>query len=212
MVLLVGVGVALAVLALRSGDDDGGGDASAESGAGAHDHGMGSALPGCDAGMLAGAMMMFDPSRADELAASTCPWPYDASISSDGGTEDPSLSAPFEPRTYAELFDVVAAQKFGVCQVGRLPDPVEDGFVFGFSLSLRAATCAGGPANVTLDAREYVTKAWRDQQAHSFRGGEVMVLGRWTLTLTGGTDADPTTYAGLRDGLIALGAQVVTEG
>ena len=166
-------------------------------------------LEGCDPDAMHASMMMFDPFVADGLLESGCAWPYSADIVIAGGIEDPSIAAVFEPRRYAEVFDLLAVDRLGMCSVSRLPDPAVDGFVFGFRTQLHPESCAGGVASVQLDVREYATRAWRDTAAHAAAGdGSVAVLGRWVITTSGD---DSSASAALGDSIAALaGAAVVS--
>lgn len=204
-----------AFVALRGSDEGSGrGDASpaGQVGVGHDGHGgsgregAAEVLAGCDAGELHHAMKMFDPTVADDLLDSGCPWPYEASIVIEGGREDPSIAAPFEPRRYAEVFEVVAAERFGMCAVSTLPDERVDGFVSGFGLALRPGGCAEGGATVQVDLREYATRAWRDVAAGAAEGSHVMVLGRWVVTIGGTDGAGAARFASL---LEPLGAEQV---
>ena len=142
------------------------------------------------------------------MLGGTCPWPYDARIDTSGGQEDRSIAAPFEPRAYQELFDLAAGANLGVCNVGRLPDPADEGFVFGFTLDVRPGSCADGPATAGIVAREQATRAWRDANAHraAESGTEpTMVMGRWVIVLTG----DAAVAAAIAQRLEAAGASPV---
>lgn len=221
LVLLAGVvtlflvaAVAFGVWALRATGDDR--DAVAgemdhtnhgsDAGHDGHDgHDGGAVLEGCDADAMHASMMMLDPLVADGLLESGCPWPYSADVVIEGGAEDPSIAAAFEPRRYAEIFDLLTVDRLGMCSVLRLPDPVVDGFVFGFRTQLHPGGCADGVATVQLDMREYATRAWRDAAARAAADGgaaaNVVVLGRWVIT-TGGDD--PAASDSLAESIVAL--------
>lgn len=208
VVLCVGVAVAIVAVLLGAGGDAGPSSPSVAVGAhSGHDMDHGDAvMPGCES--VGSTMMMLSPSSADSLVGGPCPWPYDSEIESSGGREDPVITAPFEPRAYQELFDIAAAARLGVCNVGRLPDPAGEGFVFGFTLDVRAGSCADGPATAGIVAREQATRAWRDANAH--RAAEsstapTLVMGRWVIVLTG----DATVAAEMAQRLEAAGAAAV---
>jgi hypothetical protein len=207
----------LFVLAVRSGDDepsDGAQSAQSTAEGGEHqDHDLGdelgAVLAGCDAEQLHNTMMMFDPFVADQLAESGCTWPYDAGIDTAGGVEDPSINAAFEARRYSEVFDLIAAEGFGMCSVANLApvagiDTPETGFVFGFSVAMQADGCVDGVPTVTVDIREYSTRPWRDSAANHTGSSTqpAVVLGRWVITIGG---PDTTAAARFRRALIGLG-------
>lgn len=207
MVLAVGVAlgaaVVLLVLALGSGDDSTSTASPAADGATMQDHEMGDALPGCDQAAMHSVMMMFNPTVADGLIDGTCPWPYDARIDLSGGAEDASLAAPFEPRRYQELFDLFTSMRYGVCNVSTLPDPIDNGFVFGFGVGLRPEGCGEGGATANVTIREYATRAWRDAASAADPAVSPMVLGRWAITVDG---TDAAAVEALMLELTALGA------
>eukprot|EP01041_Mallomonas_annulata_P033275 gene33275-55869_t len=131
-VCLLAAGV-FGVWALRSGgtsEEAAGDDAALHTDH--EDHGGGDVLAGCNADDYHHTMMMFDPLAADGLLESGCTWPYDATIALDGGAEDPSIAAGYEPRRYAEIFDAISAGQYGMCAVATLADERVNGFVFGF--------------------------------------------------------------------------------
>jgi hypothetical protein len=197
--------VALGLLALRSGDDP---SRTLVPSASVHEHEMGDALPGCDQQQMHASMMMFNPVVADELLTGTCPWPYDATIVVAGGVEDPSIAAPFEARTYQEVFDLLTAEKFGTCNVSRLAEPMTNGFVFGFEIGTYPGGCAGGEATVHITLREYASRAWRDVAAGDTIHTEgtpstAVVLGRWVITLEG---SDAPAIERLASELVGMGA------
>lgn len=219
--------IALVIVALRSGDESAEspgaantidpanpassappGDA-ADSGTvatgAAHSHEMGDALPGCDQERMHASMMMFNPVVADELIDGTCPWPYDATIATAGGMEDPAINVAFEPRRYQELFDLFTTIRYGTCNVSRLPDPVVGGFVFGFGIGLRPAGCAEGGATVEVSIREYATRAWRDESANALAATDTssLAMGRWVIELEG---TDTAAVERLDTELVAIGA------
>lgn len=199
----VTVGAVVALLLLAGGlavwaltGDDGSdatasdhGDHSAGAGHAGHDEQV---LEGCDPEAYHNTMMMFDPTAADGLLDSGCPWPYEATITVEGGTEDPSIDAAFEPHRYADVFEIVTTERFGMCSVATLPDERVDGFVFGFGVALNPAGCADNVATVQVDIREYASRAWRDTAANAAVAdgtAHVLVLGRWVIKI-GGDDAE----------------------
>jgi hypothetical protein len=194
--------IAFGAMALVSDDDTSTvTDAGAANGVATHAHEMGDALPGCDQQQMHATMMMFNPSMADELLTGTCPWPYDATIVTAGGAEDPSITATFEPHRYQDIFDMFTSMQVGTCSVNRLADPPTDGFVFGFDIGLRPGGCAEGGATVQLVMREYATRAWRDNAAS--KAPDDHVYGRWVIEITG-EDAAAVEQLGAE--LAALGA------
>lgn len=149
--------------------------------------------PGCDQLYFHSAMAMWNPVLADELLDYECPFPFEPDqVSMEGGTEDPSIAADYEPRRYQEIFDIVAAEQFGMCSVARLGEPSVRGFVYGFGTKLRAESCANNDPNVEVIVREYATRAHRDEAANSSvdTPDRTLVLGRWTITLIGDDTAD----------------------
>lgn len=216
-VALVGVAVAavlIAVVVKSAGDDDpadAGPDATAtaQSGPGTtlfapDDHTNLPAEPGCDQLSFHSAMQMWNPALADEMLTYDCPFPFEPeTIGMDGGAEDPSLAAPFEPHRYQEIFDVITAERIGTCSIGRTPDPSERGFVYGFTVRLRADTCAENNPNVEVVIREYATRAHRDEAAHALTAPLVQVFGRWTIALDG---SDPDAIRRLATSIANLGA------
>lgn len=178
------------------------GDADSAAGT-VHEHHVGDALPGCDQDQMHAAMMMFNPSVADELLTGTCPWPYDATIAIAGGVEDPSIVAAFEPHRYQDLFDLFTSLKYGTCSVSTLADPRVDGFVFGFEVGLRPGGCGQGDVSVQFTIREYVTRAWRDTAASQSVATSSHVLGRWVVGIDG---SDAGAVAQLAAALAALDA------
>lgn len=203
------VAAVLAVVALRGGGEgdagDGGQTGHDQAGHDQAGHeGAVEVLPGCDADEYHHAMKMFDPTVADALLDSGCPWPYDSSIALEGGQEDPSIAAPFEARRYAEVFEVVTSERFGMCAVSALSDERVDGFVFGFGLALRPGGCAEGTATVQVDLREYATRGWRDAAARAAAGEHVLVLGRWVVTVDGPDTAGAERFAALLEPLGAV--------
>lgn len=210
--------VAFGVWAFGSSDDAGSASGAAGADHGDHlggdahaGHGGGEVLDGCDAAAMNASMMMFDPFVADDLLGSGCPWPYFVDIDVDGGAEDPSIAAAFEPRRYAEVYDLLAAERLGMCAVSRLADPAVNGLVFGFRTLLQPGGCVDGIASVELDLREYSTRAWRDTAAGAMLDApgidSVVVLGRWLVTTRGddAAAADALLGAiGAMDGAVTL--------
>lgn len=188
---------AFGVWALRGGGESDDAVDAADAAAGLHtDHGGGEVLAGCDPDAYHRTMMMFDPLAADGLLESGCTWPYDATIALDGGAEDPSIAAEYEPRRYAEIFDTIAAGQYGMCAVASLADEPVNGFVFGFRVPLNPAGCADGVSTFDVVIREYATRAWRDTAAAAARTdvvaagtGQAVVLGRWVVSLVGDDEA-----------------------
>lgn len=160
--------------------------------------------PGCDEISVHMAMSMWNPALADEMLVRQCPFPFDPeSVSMEGGTEDLSLDAPFEPLMYQDIFDAVAREEYGICAVTRVPEPSTRGFVYGFGVPLKDGGCADGDPNVMLTIREYASRAHRDEAAHSTeRIGSRYVLGRWVIELSG----DASAARPLHDSILALGA------
>ena len=212
MIIVVAVclasAIALVVLVLATRDDSATTPAAPADAHTGHDMGHeGTFLAGCEG--VADTMMMLSPAAADSLLGGPCPWPYDATIDTTGGQEDPSITAPFEAHPYQDLFDVAAAAGLGVCNVGRLPDPSADGFVFGFTIDVRSGSCADGPATASIVAREQATRAWRDQNARRVGtpgAQRTMVFGRWVVVLTG----DEAVTAVVAERLAGAGAVGVT--
>jgi len=206
-VCLVAAG-AFGFWALR-GDDGTSEDAAADAATGLHadhadhaDHAGGDVLAGCDAEGYHRTMMMFDPLAADGLLESGCTWPYDATIAVDGGAEDPSIAAAYEPRRYAEIFDTITEGRYGMCAVASLADERVNGFVFGFRVPLNPAGCADGVPTFDVVIREYATRAWRDTAAAAARtevvaagAGDAVVLGRWVVSLVGDDAAAVDAFA-----------------
>lgn len=203
----------LAAWALTGGDDSGSvggaGDHSdhggaAGAGGGGHDGHDGQVLAGCDAEAYHRTMMMFNPTAADELLDSGCPWPYDATIELAGGAEDPSIAAAFEPHRYAQIFEIITRERFGMCTVAPLADERVEGFVFGFGVALNPAGCAENEATVRVDIREYATRAWRDSAANAATAEgvpHVVVVGRWVISVTGDDAEGAARFASLLDPL-----------
>ena len=135
--------------------------------------------------------MSWDPTMADEMVAKGCGWPYEPFLSSsDGATQDAALdAAPFEPRLYDEIWQVIGRTGLGVCTVTGLPDPPAEGFAFGFRYAVAPPGCVGADADVDVDVREYGTRAERDTAARQAGASEALVLGRWVITLEPGDGA-----------------------
>jgi hypothetical protein len=129
-------------------------------------------------------MAMWNPTLADEMVTIGCPWPWDPAFQGlTGGTEDPSIDAAFEPRLYADAFEVVDAERFGTCQVAASPADVDTGLVFGFDVAMHAESCADVLPDVNLALHEYASRGFRDEAANATPGS--MVLGRWVVQVTG---------------------------
>lgn len=214
-VAVVGVAVAavlIAVVVKSTGDDEpavAGPAATAQPGPGTtlfapDDHTNLPAEPGCDQLSFHSAMQMWNPALADELLTYDCPFPFEPeTIGMEGGAEDPSLAAPFEPHRYQEIFDVITAERIGTCSIGRTPDPSVRGFVYGFIVRGRAETCAENNPNVEVVIREYATRAHRDEAAHALTAPSVQVFGRWTIAYDG---SDPDAIRRLAGSVAELGA------
>ncbi len=167
------------------------------------------AEPGCDQLFVHSAMAMWTPILADELLDYDCPFPFEPDqVSMDGGAEDASIAAPFEPHRYQEIFDIIATEKFGMCAVTRLGEPSIRGFVYGFSTKLRADSCVNNDPNVEVIAREYASRPHRDEAANTSAGtvDRTLALGRWTITVDGD---DPAAVERLAAQLEAIGASAV---
>ncbi len=190
VVVLVLIG-GIAAVVLRSGDDA-----------------DGDALSGDCAAVHEGHDLMgWNPTMADEMLDSGCGWPYPPfEVDEAGGQADPALDEPFEPRPYADLWDVMSAADLGVCTVASLPEEPGDGFVFGFRYEGSEPGCATGTGTIDLVAREHVTRAHRDAAANALTEGSVFVLGRWSLQVL--TD-DQTEADRLTAQLTELGALAV---
>ncbi len=142
--------------------------------------------PGCDQLFFHARMAMFNPELADQLLDNDCPYPFDPdAISMEGGEEDPSLAAPYEPRRYLELFDVLTAERIGLCSVTRLAEESVRGFVYGFGVTAHADSCAASNANLEIAIREYAERAHRDAAANAAKEQIVQVLGRFTVAIDG---------------------------
>jgi hypothetical protein len=173
---------------------------------GADDH---SNLPpeGCEQLKAHSGMGMWDAVLADQLLDYDCAFPVDPSlVSMEGGQEDPSIAAPFEPRRYKELFDTLNTAGFGMCTVARTAEPSERGFVYGFTISVHSPTCAENNPDVQMIAREYASRAHRDEAANTLDAAHVMALGRWVVTVDGANTESATTLAAA---IAQLGASTV---
>lgn len=161
----------------------------------------------CDSIGVHSQMAMWNPSLADEMVDLECPWPWAPELQDlSGGAEDSSIEAAFEPARYADAFAVVDEERFGTCEVRAVAQADATGLVFGFDVGLRAETCAdGGRPNVMLSLHEYATRAWRDAAANATPGS--MVLGRWTVQVTGDDTAsvDRLTAALQAAGAVPVG-------
>jgi hypothetical protein len=165
---------------------------------------------GCDQLNFHASMAMWNPALADELLDYSCPFPYEPDlVSMDGGSEDSSLSAAYEPRRYQEIYDIIASEMIGICAITRVGEPSVGGFVYGFNNTLRAETCAKNDPNIELATREYASRAHRDEAAHRLAEsvGRVLVLGRWVVSLDGD---DPDALGRLSTRLEQIGASPVT--
>lgn len=205
VVLCLALAGGLAIWALAGGDGASGAGEHADHGEHTDhgDHGE-EVLAGCDADAYHHTMMMFDPTAADDLLDSGCPWPYDATIELVGGAEDPSIAAAFEPHRYAQVFEIITRERFGMCAVSTLADERVDGFVFGFGVALNPAGCAENVSTVQVDIREYATKAWRDSAANAATAEgvpHVVVLGRWVISIAGDDAEGAARFASLLEPL-----------
>ena len=161
------------------------------------------AEPGCDQLAFHSAMAMWNPALADEMLAADCPFPFEPeSIDLSGGAEDPTIDAAFEPRPFQQIFDLLTAERAGICAVARLGEESVQGFVWGFEVKAQSDGCAENQPDLTIRVREYATRAHRDQAANELPAGSALVLGRWAIELDGASDP-------LRAGLVDLGAAVV---
>ena len=148
-------------------------------------------------------MAMWNPTLADEMLETGCPWPWDPAFQDiSGGTEDDAIDAPFEPRRYSDAFEVVDAQRFGTCQVAASPADVETGLVFGFDISMHAESCADVLPNVSLKLHEYASRGFRDAAANDTPGA--MVLGRWVVQVRGDDTASVQRLTEAMEGLGAV--------
>lgn len=155
--------------------------------------------PGCDQVAFHSTMAMFDPSLADELVELGCPFPYEpTTISMEGGVEDPTIAAPFEPRRYLEVFEILDRLRFGVCTVGRLNEPSVRGFVYGFTAALQPQSCADSDPSVAVVIREYASRAHRDEAANTERPQRTLVLGRFIITIAASADDEDLIAEALR--------------
>jgi hypothetical protein len=142
----------------------------------------------CDSVGVHSQMAMWNATLADEMVELECPWPWAPELQGlDGGTEDPSIDAPFEPHLYADVFAAIDAERFGTCEVRSVPQDESVGLVFGFDIGLHAETCADVTPNVTVSLDEFATRAFRDEAANATP--DALVLGRWLIQVTG-SDAD----------------------
>ncbi len=163
--------------------------------------------PGCDQLFFHATMAMFNPSLADELLLYDCPFPYDpAAISMDGGAEDPSIAAPYEPHRYQELFDVMTAERIGFCAFSRVAEPSVRGFVYGFTVAAKPETCAGNDPTIEVVVREYASRAHRDEAANTLAAPVVQAFGRFTITIDG---SDAAAVDRLAAAFVALGVHQV---
>jgi hypothetical protein len=161
--------------------------------------------PGCDQLYFHSTMAMFNPTLADEMLDYDCPFPFDPdSVSMEGGEEDPSIEAPYEARRYQELFDVLAERPYGICAVGRVNEPSVEGFVYGFTISAKADSCAASDPDLGIAIREYASRAHRDAAANERASGTdaVLVLGRFVITIS----ASPENVEELRTAIAEIGA------
>lgn len=144
---------------------------------------------------------------ADDMLTRGCAWPYAPFlVSLDGGVEDHSIPAEFVSVPYATLWSLIGKSGAGVCTVAPIADPPgAGGFVFGFAYDIAPPACPTGKT-LTLNAREYATRAFRDSALHSAAGAAVFGMGRWILQVNG---VDRTLLAQLTSSMVAAGAAVL---
>jgi hypothetical protein len=159
----------------------------------------------CDSVHAGHNTMSWNPTMADEMTESGCPWPYEPFlVSAEGGEEESAFdAAPFGARMYAEIWSLLARSDVGVCTVGALTEPEDEALVFGFRYSLAAPGCPEATPVFDVMVREYGTRAQRDAAAMASTDETVYVLGRWVLSVSDGqVDAAST----IGEGLAELGA------
>jgi hypothetical protein len=154
--------------------------------------------------------MMWNPTMADEMTNLGCPWPYEPYLAEPTGAEpSPEITAPFEVRTYSELWTLLGAARVGTCGVAPLADPAGDaGFTFGFTYSLAEAGCPAG-TTAELEVREYVSAGDRDAAAldHEEEHVTVVVLGRWSIALSAISPSGDAVVDQVAAGLVGAGGQ-----
>lgn len=154
---------------------------------------------------------MWNPSMADEMTAAGCPFPYDPFLPPlEGGEEDPSLTAPFEARMYTDLWQLLSAADLGLCKVTTMDEPSEDGLAFGFRYVAGPPGCPDPEGAVAMEVREYVTRPWRDAQAHASTSDRTFVLGRWVIGVAPTDAGDPAAVDAIATELDGLGAVELT--
>lgn len=201
-VVLVG---AIAVIASIGGDDgdDGATGQGATTDAAADGTAPAAALSGdCQNLHASHGIAMWNPAYADEMTAADCGWPYEPFlVTLDGGEEDPSIAAPFEPRLYDELWQMFGGLGLGVCQVAGVEEDAAHGMVFGFRYAVGPAGCPDMEGDAALVAREYGTRAQRDAAAHASEAPRTWAFGRWVLEVDGDDAALVEQVSGAVTGL-----------
>lgn len=194
--------VAVGAVALLSGDDDspsGSADPASSAPGGVGDESTAEPLGAECQNLHAGhGIAMWNSAMADEMTAAGCPFPYapfDPPM--EGGEEDPTIAAPFEPRLYDDLWQVYSELGLGVCQVATLDEESVDGFAFGFRYAVGPPGCPDLDGEAAVVAREYVTRAHRDAHANAAASPETLVLGRWVLQVEGTPERVSELIAGL---------------
>lgn len=156
------------------------------------------------------ATAMWDPTMADEMTESGCPWPYEPFVpesvdgDSDGsGSDAPASDAPFEAHLYADVWTAISGSEVGVCQVAARTDGSVPGRAFGFAYEIAPNGCPDGVAVGVIVVDEFATEADRDAAARvTADQWPALVLGRWVIGLEGDAEA-------VRPALEDLGAQPV---
>ncbi len=156
---------------------------------------------GCDDVHAGHQMKMWNPAMADEMVDADCGWPYPPfELEDAAGVDSVDLDALFEPRRYAELWQLISAGGFGTCAVATDLNGGEPGALFEFTYKIGPPGCPGAAPTGELIVAEYGTEAQRDAAALVAGDGPSWVLGRWNIRLSG--DADQ-----LEPALVAVGAQ-----
>ncbi|QGG95720.1 hypothetical protein [Actinomarinicola tropica] len=206
----VAVVAAIAVAVVVGGDDDAPNDAAGSGGEAASPT-VQSLPPECENLHAGHGIAMWNSAMADEMTTAGCPFPYEPFIPPmEGGEEDPSIDAPFEPRLYADIWQMLSDADLGLCQVTTLPEDSVDGLVFGFRYVAGAAGCPELEGDVALEVREYATRAWRDARAHDAEAPRTFVLGRWVIGVAPTGEGGETAVRAVAEGLGGLGAVELT--
>lgn len=213
VVLLIGLAAIAVVAAITTAVVAGGGDGEEAAPAG------GSTSPAptveplgpeCENLHAGHGIAMWTATMADEMTAAGCPFPYDPFLPPmEGGEEDPSLAAPFEARMYSELWELLSAADLGLCKVTTLDEESVDGLAFGFRYVAGPPACPDVEGEVEMVVREYVTRAWRDANAHDGTGERTFVLGRWVIDVSP-TAGDGSAAEAIAAELLAAEAAEVT--